>query len=378
MKKLWKKLWRNTKKNRFFWRSGKLTGPEESSIVAFGTAESCVLSEGFEVESLENSGKEGAIEVSPCASERGKVMVELDLSEENKPFLDMETLCLLLDSYKSHFADLKCSTNLGVARFMWKARRIYVYEKGKFKIRFAHSREDAERVMDSLSRLILGSILCGECSEPSVECALGQCRACLTETPTTVTLEDSFNAPILLRGVKTLRESVEKFQALENYSFSEKWPEQMDKGLKRNLKEIIESGMNFALQTRNLKDLRIGTTMIAVARGCLLTLDLERELVENKEPEIPERLEELLDKLHMNIWHMQKSIVRGFFGESRTGSKRGDEKGSAALEILSEITSSRSRIFGKIDKDVLENFEKRVKKIIRCDRLLKNTGFGGS
>lgn len=346
---------------------------EKSRATAFSPVDGCTLSEGLELEGLENSGEEEIMEVSPCVSERGKIMAEVDLSNENRPFLDMGTLCLLLNSYENHFADLKCSPDLGVARFMWKARRIYIYKKGKFEIRFAHSREDAENVLDSLKRLVLGSILCKRCSRPSVECALGGCDSCLPETPEFVKLGDSFNTPILLRGVETLRSSAGKFRELKNRSLSGKWPAQVAKSLKRNLKEAIEHGMRFALETRNLRDLRIGITLSAVARESLLMLDLEHELAKSKKPEIPKRLEKLLDKLHKGIWKMEESIVQGFFKENFTRSKQSDEDISEVLEIFRKITGSKARIFGKINNDFLKNFEKQIKKTRRCIRLLANS-----
>lgn len=350
----------------------------DGRLTVLRTSDDCILSKGFGLEDLKSSDENRVIEISPCASERGKVMGEIDLSGENRPFLDMETLCLLLSSYKGHFANLKCSTDLGVALFMWKARRIYIYEKGKFKIRFAHSREDAERVLDSLGRLILGSVLCEKCDQPSLECVLGECGICLPEKPEVVDLKSGFNAQLLSSGIKSFSGVLEKLQELKARSLSEKWPVRLDRSLKRKLEEAVESGMNFALEARSFEDLKGGVTLIGVARENLLMLDFERELVERKKSEIPERLEELLDKFHRAVWGVEESVVGRLFGIGRTSSEEGDAENSAPMDILSEIMSFKDQFFEEMDNDMLKSFERRVRKVSRCNRLLKNTGGLGS
>lgn len=334
--------------------------------LAFQTMEDCVLSMGFKLKDLKGSNEKGVIEVSPCASERGKVMAEIELIEEDKPFLDMEILCLLLNSYKNHFAEMRCSTKLGVARLMWKARRIYIYEKGKFKVRFAHSRGDAVKTLNSVGRLILGSVLCKICGEPAVECALGKCDKCFSDKyPEVVQLKNNFNAPLLIRGVSSLEDAVEESQELVNHLLSKKkWPDQIEGNMRRRLRDTIEFAMNFALETRDLEDLRIGTTLIAVARENLLILDLERKITEIK-VESPKKFEKLMGKLERAVWRINKNVVERLFSKSHKKVEKADEKTPKALELLDEITGSEEYIHEEGVKNILEELKHYIGKNMR-------------
>lgn len=343
-------------------------GENEGGPAAFRTAEGCVLSEGFELEDLKRSGEEGVVEVTPCASERGKVMAEIKLSGGDGPFLDMDILRLLLDSYKDHFAEMRCSTRLGVARLMWKARRIYVYEKGKFKIRFAHSREDAMKTLNSLGRLIIGSILCKRCGEPVVECSLGGCNACFPDGPQLVRLENTFNAPLLSRGADSLEEAVKKSRELRKQWISKDgWAVQIEGSVRRRIQEAIEFAMNFSLETRNIENLRFGTTLIALARENLLMLDLERRIFENIKGEAPGKFEKSMESLNGAFWPMSRDIIRKLFDNCNNLGKV-DEKTSEVLKILAEIMGSKDTFCGADAENILEELDHRVKRSARLLR----------
>lgn len=350
-----------------------MAGENRGGPLAFRTMEDCIMSKGFTLKDLKGSSEKGVIEVSPCASERGKVMAEIELLGEDKPFLDMEILCLLLNSYKNHFAEMRCSTKLGVSRLMWKARRIYIYEKGKFKVRFAHSREDAVETLNSVGRLILGSVLCEICGKPAVECALGKCGKCFSDKyPEVVQLENNFNAPFLMRGINSLEEALKGSQELRNYLLSnKKWPDQIEGNMRRRLRETIEFAMNFALETRDPEDLRIGTTLIAVARENLLILDLERKMTEIK-MESPEKFGKSIGKLESAVWWINEKIVEGLFSKSHNKLEEADEKTSEALELLDEIIGSKEYVHKKDVKNILEELKHYIGKNMR---LLKKINY---
>ncbi|MFH1821596.1 MAG: hypothetical protein ABH852_04050, partial [Methanobacteriota archaeon] len=92
----------------------------------------CLLSRGIEVKDLPGIRKETVLYVQPCASERGKLMADIELTkEQDAQFLDPKTLCSLLDIHRRRFAEMRCSEKLGVAKLKWGGREISIFKSGK-------------------------------------------------------------------------------------------------------------------------------------------------------------------------------------------------------------------------------------------------------
>lgn len=332
-----------------------------NNLVVPRIEKACILSKGLELKDLESAEKE-LVEVSPCASERGEVMAEIDLSKKNEePFLDTEVLCLLLKSFEKHFAEMKCSPRLGVGRLMWKARRLYVYENGKFKVRFAHDREDAIKTLNSLIRLLLGSIICGNCGEAAVRCITGECGTCTTSKPSReIQLDEYFNEPILKKGLESLEEALIHAYELDHDAFLKgDWSERGEKRVRRKLLEAIEFAMSFSLETSDPEGRTIGILLESLARENIIFLNQEKALAEMSEKDIPPEIKEETLNLVENLWRLNENLIRSLRGKETENLEEIDKKLSKSLK---EIKSSeqnenwQEKDFG----DILEKLKKRL------------------
>lgn len=325
--------------------------------------ENCTLFEGSKIDELQKISGEDIVEVSPCVSERGKLMAEIDLSKTRKEqFLDMDILGLLLSSYEDHFAEMKFSPKLGVARIMWKAHRIYIYQKGKFKIRFAHSREDATKTLNSLLKLIQGSIFCKKCGNPTIECILGKCDVCTESTsPWILHIEDHFNGPLLLKGYESLKETLENSKKLRQELSQKKmiWPTTLEKTMKRKLKEAIEYSIDFSLESQTQKDSYIGVEIIAIARENLLLLDLERSLMEALSSSLSKEAKEVVFTVSKIPWELNEKLLELIFKKRKKGNEILGEKISEFEASLKEIQEKNI----EVSKKDLTELEKHIQTI---------------
>lgn len=258
---------------------------------------SCILSKGMELSKLQESEESELVETSPCTSEKGELMVEVELSKSpSENFLDFDVLKLLLESYKDHFSEMKFSSRLKTAKLLWKEHRIYIHEDGKFKVRFAHTREDAIQVLKRIGRLIVGSLICNECKEPSVNCVTGKCGSCQADGLTRIPIEELFNGPILVRSLDSLEGGVELLDEVSKNLNRD--PSQAINYLKktdRKLKEAIEYALNFSIETQERKYLTGAVAIIAIARKNILLLEKLRDMLSLSKEEISdEKRKELI------------------------------------------------------------------------------------
>lgn len=150
---------------------------KEISVPSF--VDGCIVSKGVEIHELLNVRKDAILYVQPCASERGKLMADIELSKDiDKDFFDTKTLCWLLEIHRRRFSELKCSPSLGVAKVKWKGREMSVFRNGKLKIQRAPSREEIVRIANTTSRMVWGAVFCEVCGKPTLECASGECGKC--------------------------------------------------------------------------------------------------------------------------------------------------------------------------------------------------------
>lgn len=319
----------------------------------------CILSDIPKLESLHKTDEKEVIEVSPCTSERGKVNAEISLSKSPESvFLDGEILCLLLESYKNHFAEMKCSHKLGVGRVMWKAHRIYIYESGKLKIRYAHDRRDALKTLNSILRLTLSSINCKKCNQPAIECVLDDCETCgANESPQTVKIDEYFNGPLLLNGLESLKEAFKRArkQREKFYQEDDSWPSESENKVKRKLYEAIEYSMNFSSETPELENLIISVELIALARKNLKLLEnnqlLSQKLSQKNDSEDLDKIRKLAKDIIEAVWKINEDLVKSI-----------DEKNQ---EIRNDV-----------EKRILETQEKmkRIRDISKRKKGIKNIG----
>ncbi len=176
----------------------------------------CLLSKGIEVRDLLKVRKETVLYVQPCASERGKLMADIELVKEpDAQFIDPPTLCSLLEIHRRRFAELRCSPNLGVAKLKWKGREISIFKNGKLKIQRALNRDEILRIANSVSRLIWGAAVCEVCGQPTLSCASGKCGKCTSGEKVAVQIDGLPNAELLQQGYANLekaQESPEEFE----------------------------------------------------------------------------------------------------------------------------------------------------------------------
>jgi hypothetical protein len=178
----------------------------------------CLLSKGIEVRDLIRVRKEAVMYVQPCVSERGKLMVDIELSKRpSDHFIDSETLCSLLDVHRRRFAELKCSRDLGVAKLKWKGKEISIFRNGKLKIQRVIDRDEILRVANSLSRLIWGAAVCEVCGQPAISCASGACGKCASGEATSVQIDTLPNAELLQHVSANMENARRSPEGSENF-----------------------------------------------------------------------------------------------------------------------------------------------------------------
>lgn len=179
--------------------------------------EECLLSKGVEVRDLLRVRKGTVMYVQPCASERGKLMADIELTKEPAgQFIDPETLCSLLEIHRRRFAELKCSPSLGVAKLKWKGREISIFKNGKLKIQRALDRDEILRVANSVSRLIWGAAICEVCKQPTLNCASGKCGKCALGEQVVVQVDALPNAELLHQVYANLEKAQKSPDESEN------------------------------------------------------------------------------------------------------------------------------------------------------------------
>ncbi len=176
----------------------------EMSVPKF--RDDCVLSKGIEISDLLSFRKEALLYVQPCASERGKLMADIELTKDtDSQFIDPKTLCSLLEIHRRRFSEMKCSEKLGVAKLKWGGREFSIFRNGKLKITQAHDREEIMRLANSVARLIWGSAICAVCGRPAIECASGECGKCAAGDKAPINLGELPNSELLQKAHASLQ-----------------------------------------------------------------------------------------------------------------------------------------------------------------------------
>lgn len=225
----------------------------------------CILTKGVELEKLVKTEDEEITRIRPCPSEKGKIMAEVNLRESDEPFFDPKILCELLEAYKRRFTEQKCSPKLGVGRFMWKARRVYLFERGKVHVRFALDRKDVSKTIDSAIRMVLGSVICGGCGRPAVECISESCGTCIrNEPPESVRASNYINGPLLIKAQESLKEASLEVEAMRREGTRFLSDPEAAK-FNRKIDRALEFAMDFSLKTPEKQDAVLGVAVIAQA-----------------------------------------------------------------------------------------------------------------
>ena len=178
--------------------------------------EECLLSKGMEVSDLVKVRKEAVMYVQPCASERGKLMGDIELGKEGECSIDPATLCFLLELHRRRFAELKCSPSLGVAKLTWKGKEVSVFKNCKLKVQRALDQAEILRVAGSISRMVWGAAVCGVCGRPAIECASGECGKC-THGERSVRIDELPNGDLLKKGYVALGKARELPEESESF-----------------------------------------------------------------------------------------------------------------------------------------------------------------
>lgn len=211
--------------------------------------EECLLSRGVEVLDLLKVRKETVMYVQPCASERGKLMADIELTKEpTDMFIDPETLCSLLEVHRRRFAELKCSPSLGVAKLKWKGREISIFKNGKLKIQRALDRHEILRIANSVSRLIWGAAVCEVCKQPTLNCAAGKCGKCALGGQVAVQVDSLPNGELL-------------HQVRANLEKARKSPDESENSL-RTAKYLA---LFFTIEAPSKEDAALGLILLAEA-----------------------------------------------------------------------------------------------------------------
>jgi len=108
--------------------------------------------------------KESFLLVSPCISDRTKLLCDVQLlTNRKKTLFDARVLKRLLENYG--FTDIKVSEELGVAKFNLPeetVKEIIIFDSGRIRIKKAENREDAQRIIKIVTRILWGALLCGK------------------------------------------------------------------------------------------------------------------------------------------------------------------------------------------------------------------------
>lgn len=208
----------------------------------------CLLSKGVEIRDLLKVRKETVLYVQPCASERGKLMADIELQQANERFIDPQTLCSLLEIHRRRFAELKCSPSLGVAKLKWKGREISIFKNGKLKIQRALDRDEILRIANSVSRLVWGAAVCEVCGQPVLSCASGKCGKCTSGEKVTLRVEELPNAELLQQGYASLEKA-------------RKSPEESEK----SMRAARYLALHFAMEASGKEDAALGLVLLGEA-----------------------------------------------------------------------------------------------------------------
>ena len=84
----------------------------------------------------------------PCVDDPTRYIAECHLGKR----LDMEKLCKLLR--ETGAKELKCSLNLGVARFELEGRSVMLYKSGRVDIRKIRTTEEARIFLEKIISLV--------------------------------------------------------------------------------------------------------------------------------------------------------------------------------------------------------------------------------
>ncbi len=208
--------------------------------------DACIISNGLEVSELMGLRKDAIMYVQPCASERGKLMADIEFSKNlDAQFFDTNVLCSLLETHRRRFAELKCSPSLGVAKVKWKGREMSIFKNGKLKIQRAPTREEIAKIANSTARLIWGAVFCEVCGKPALACASGACGKCRTgEHKANV---DEMPSGDLLK------------QALDAFESARKNPEEAEK----NFQKAKYFALHFVEETPEKKNAAAGLALIS-------------------------------------------------------------------------------------------------------------------
>ncbi len=168
----------------------------------------CLLSQGIEVKDLLRIRKETVLYVHPCTSERGKLMADIELTQEpDAQYLDPKILCSLLEIHRRRFSELKCSEKLGLAKFRLSGRDISIFKSGKIKIKLALDRAEILRIANSMSRLLWGAAICRVCGQPGINCASGKCGKCTSEEKVELQFDKLPNHELLQQSYASLEKA---------------------------------------------------------------------------------------------------------------------------------------------------------------------------
>ena len=214
----------------------------------------CILSKGIELSELLETKKQAILYFQPCASEKGKLMADVELRKGDVwdgPFLDPPVLCSLLEIHRRRFSEMKCSPKLGVAKFTWKGRDISIFKNGKLKIQRALDRDEIIRVANSVSRLIWGAVICEVCGQPTLSCASGKCGKCASGEKIAVRVNELPNAELLS-------------QAYANMEKARIAPTDESEELLRRTRYLA---LHFTIEAPRKGDAALGLILLAEARG---------------------------------------------------------------------------------------------------------------
>lgn len=256
----------------------------------------CILAEGVEIGRLLGGENERVVRVRPCASEKGKIIAEMKLqSGLGGAFLDPELLCEFLDACRRKFVEEKCSSELGVARFTWKERRVYLFKNGKVNVRFALSREDAFRTLYSVMKLVLGSVICRWCGRPAIGCASGTCGECITAgEPELISTGDLLNGIYLKRSYDRFVSALAETEALKDALMEDATPPSpVDGEFRRNVQGALELALEFSLKTDKWMGTKVGLELASL----ILSLEGSYEAIENITQNLSKMNEEIVQRI---------------------------------------------------------------------------------
>ncbi|MEM3517362.1 MAG: hypothetical protein QW647_06205, partial [Candidatus Bathyarchaeia archaeon] len=228
--------------------------------------EECSLSKGLKKERIVSFGETEIAYIQPCASEKGKVTADIVMSKEEKEFFNFEVLCLILDLYKIMFAEERCSQALGTAIIKWRGRDIIIFKNGRINIKRALNKEEIEKILDSLIRLLLGSIICENCKKPLIDCAFGKCKKCMNIKEELKINEEAFKKYLTgLFLIKSLNKLHEVSKKTLMYSFNSTIfdkPKLIE--IYRNINDSAFEALNCIIGASTMDELSLGLIVLSL------------------------------------------------------------------------------------------------------------------